>query len=160
MAYAYYDLYSLRVIGLRFFTVYGPFGRPDMSILKFTKKILNNEKIDLFNFGIHSRDFTYIDDIVEGIVKAIFLLKKKKNSYFEIFNLGNSKPVKLMKLVKIISEYLSLTPKINFLSKQKGDMLETKASILKAKKKLGFSPKVDIHTGLKKFIDWYKEFYF
>lgn len=159
MAYSYHDLYSLKVIGLRFFTVYGPFGRPDMSILKFTRKILNNEKVNLFNFGVHSRDFTYIDDIIEGILKAIIVLTKKKNSYFEIFNLGNNKPIKLMKLVKILSKYLNLTPKINFLIRQKGDMLETKASILKAKKELGYSPKIDIDVGLKKFIDWYKKFY-
>lgn len=154
LAHAYHHLYDLNCTGLRFFTVYGPYGRPDLSLFKFTKNILENKPIDVYNYGNHRRDFTYITDIVAGILAAI-----DKSYPYEIFNLGCSNTVKLMDFIKIIEKELGREAKKNMLGMQPGDVEATYADITKAKKMLGFKPKVLIEEGTKKFIDWYREYY-
>jgi UDP-glucuronate 4-epimerase len=157
MAHSYSAMYKLRTTGLRFFTVYGPWGRPDMALFKFTKNILNGKPIQVFNKGKHARDFTYVDDIVDGITKTLFKLKDKK--LFHIFNLGNGKKEKLTTYINYIEDYLGLKAKKLLLPMQMGDIAETFASTTKIKHKLGYSSKTDIKTGIKSFLDWYLEFY-
>ena len=160
MANAYNDLYKISFIGLRFFTVYGPWGRPDMSIHKFTNLIINNKPIDVFNYGKHSRDFTYIDDVVEGI--SLVSLKKNKylsNSYSEIYNIGGDHPITLNNLIKEIEKNLGKKAKKNLMPLQMGDVKKTVSNIKKIKKHYGFSPKTSINEGIKSFIDWYKSYY-
>ena len=160
MANAYNDLYKISFIGLRFFTVYGPWGRPDMSIHKFTNLIINNKPIDVFNYGKHSRDFTYIDDVVEGI--SLVSLKKNKylsNSYSEIYNIGGDHPITLNNLIKEIEKNLGKKAKRNLMPLQMGDVKKTVSNIKKIKKHYGFSPKTSINEGIKSFIDWYKSYY-
>lgn len=154
LAHSYSHLYNLNTTGLRFFTVYGPWGRPDMAYYIFTKKILDNEVIDVYNKGKMFRDFTYIDDIVHGIKAAI-----SKNYNCEIFNLGNNKTENLLDFIKIIEEELNVKSKINLMPLQSGDMVETFADIEKAKKMLLFKPTTSIELGVKKFISWYKKYY-
>jgi UDP-glucuronate 4-epimerase len=157
MAHSYSKIYNLKLVGLRFFTVYGPFGRPDMAYYKFTKKILNNQKIDMYNNGNHIRDFTYIDDVVNSI---LLLDKnfKKINSKFEIFNIGASMPVSLKNFIKIIESHLDKKAKINKIKFQKGDVIGTRASILKLKRITNYNPKINLSEGIKRFIIWYKSF--
>ena len=160
MANAYNDLYKINFIGLRFFTVYGPWGRPDMSIHKFTNLIINNKPIDVFNYGKHSRDFTYIDDVVEGI--SLVSLKKNKyfsNNYSEIFNIGGDHPITLNTLIKEIEKNLGKKAKKNLMPLQMGDVKKTVSNIKKMKKHYGFSPKTSINEGIKNFVDWYKSYY-
>jgi len=154
MAYAYSHLFEIPLTGLRYFTVYGPWGRPDMALFLFTSSILDGRPIDIYNFGKMKRDFTYIDDIVDGTISAL-------NSPFsyEIFNLGNSNTVELMELIKIIEEELGIEAKKNFLPLQPGDVPETYANIEKTKKMLGFYPKTSIRTGIRKFLNWYRDYY-
>lgn len=153
LAYVYYENYKINMTGLRFFTVYGPYGRPDMAIYKFVKNILENKEIDIYNHGEMKRDFTFIEDIINGILKAI-----EKNYEFEIFNLGRGESVYLMDLVKIIETYLGKQAKINYLPMQKGEALETLADITKAKKMLDYAPSISINEGVKEFIDWYSKY--
>jgi len=150
MAYTYHHLYGLKTTGLRFFTVYGPWGRPDMAIYIFTKKILNDEEIHVYNNGNMERDFTYIDDIIKGIRSSI---RKKYN--YEIFNLGNNHCVKLMDMIKSIEECLGKQAKIKFMEMQPGDVQKTYASIEYSKNKLSFEPLVSIHDGIPRFIRWF-----
>ena len=153
MAYCYSSLYNLSITGLRFFTVYGPWGRPDMAIYIFTKKILSGKKVEIFNKGNHSRDFTYIKDIVSGIIKSLRI--NKKNKKFEIYNIGNSKPEKILKVLNIIEKNLCKKAKIKFLKKQPGDMVNTYSDISRFKKKFNFKPKIKIEDGIKFFLKWY-----
>ena len=144
--------------GLRFFTVYGPYGRPDMALFKFTKNILKNRKIELFNSGNHDRDFTYIDDICEFIVR---ILKKPLNHNipFNVINLGNGKSRKLKDYISNLEKSLGKKSiKIN-LKLQKGDILKTHADIKKIAKKTKYKPKTKIEDGITKFVDWYKSYY-
>ncbi len=160
IAHAYSSLYKINTIGLRLFTVYGPWGRPDMSLFLFTKKIMNNKKIDVFNYGKHLRDFTFIDDVANGIyLCATKGLSKFKKNHFKIFNIASGRPVKLTKLIKIIEEKLKLKAHKNFLRLQKGDVIKTYGSIRKINLELGYNPKTSIYQGVSKFIDWYKKFY-
>jgi len=154
MAFTYSHLFNIPLTGLRYFTVYGPWGRPDMALFIFTRAILNERPIDIYNFGKMKRDFTYVDDIVDGTISAL-------NSPFryEIFNLGNSKTVQLMELIKIIEEELGIEAKKNFLPLQPGDVPETYADIKKTKKMLGYNPKTSIRTGIIKFLNWYRDYY-
>ncbi len=150
MAYTYSHLFNIPLTGLRYFTVYGPWGRPDMALFLFTRAILNGEAIHIFNFGKMKRDFTYIDDIVNGTISAL------NNPFkYEIFNLGNSEPVELMKLIKVIEQELGINANKKFLPLQPGDVPETYADIEKTKKMLGYEPKTPITSGVKKFIEWY-----
>ena len=153
VAHAYSHLYGVKTIGLRFFTVYGPWGRPDMAYFSFTKKIIEGRKIEVFNHGNMQRDFTYIDDIVDGIRNTI-----DKDFNFEIFNLGNSKSEDLMTMIRIIEKELNIKANIIFKDMQAGDVYKTYADIKKSNKMLEFKPKVSLNIGLKRTIDWYKSF--
>tara|TARA_B100000902_G_scaffold398467_1_gene465338 strand:+ start:1373 stop:2380 length:1008 start_codon:yes stop_codon:yes gene_type:complete len=171
MAHSYSHLYGLPTTGLRFFTVYGPWGRPDMALFIFTKNIIEGKKIDLFNFGDHIRDFTYVDDIVEPIVKLVKKLPKKidkklKNNDpseskapFEIYNIGNNDPKKLREFVKAIENKLGKKAKINLKPLQKGDVYETYADTNKIFKLTGYKSKTDISVGISKFVDWFRDYY-
>jgi UDP-glucuronate 4-epimerase len=154
IANSYFHLYGLKNTGLRFFTVYGPWGRPDMAYYIFTKKILSDKTIDVYNNGDMERDFTYIDDIIEGTKAAI-----EKNYSFEIFNLGNNKSVNLLDFIKTIENKLNKKAIINFQPMQSGDVKETYADISESEEKLGFKPKISIDQGISKFIKWYKSYY-
>ena len=154
IANAYSHLYDLNTTGLRFFTVYGPWGRPDMAMFIFTKKILAGNEIQVYNNGKMQRDFTFIDDIISGVRKAI-----DKNYKCEIFNLGNNKSEKLMDMIAIIERELNLSAKINFMPLQPGDVPNSYADIKKSKKMLSFNPKTNIDVGIVKFIEWYKRYY-
>ncbi len=154
MAYAYHQLFGLPMVGLRFFTVYGPWGRPDMACFKFADLMRRGQVIEIYNFGQMARDFTYVDDIIDGLVAAI-----RKDFKFEIFNLGNNRPEKLNKLVALLEKNLGRVAKKRKLPLQAGDVTETWADISKAKKQLGYQPKISLEKGLKKFTDWYKDYY-
>ncbi len=148
----YYYLYKIPTVILRFFTVYGPRQRPEMAIHKFTRLMKNDKSIPVYGKGNSSRDYTYIDDIIEGIIKSM-----KIKSGIEIFNLGNSKTIRLKELIKIIGKNLKAVPKLKELPFQQGDVPITFADISKSKKVLGWSPKISINEGVKKFIKWYNE---
>ena len=154
IAHSYSHLYGLHTTGLRFFTVYGPWGRPDMAYYIFTKKILNEEPIIVFNNRNMKRDFTFIDDIILGTKAAI-----KKNYKCEIFNLGNNKIEKIMNIIEIIEKETKRDAIIKFLPMQLGDVEETFSNINKSTKMLDFLPKVSINEGIPKFIKWYKSYY-
>jgi UDP-glucuronate 4-epimerase len=154
IAHSYSYSYGLHTTGLRFFTVYGPWGRPDMAYYIFTKKILNEEPIIVFNNGNMKRDFTFIDDIILGTKAAI-----KKNYKCEIFNLGNNKIEKIMNIIEIIEKETKRDAIIKFLPMQLGDVEETFSNINKSTKMLDFLPKVSINEGIPKFIKWYKSYY-
>ena len=169
MAHSYSSLYNLPTTGLRFFTVYGPWGRPDMALFIFTKNILEGKKINLFNNGKHIRDFTYIDDIVEPIMRLLNKPPKRKSrstldpsessAPFKIYNIGNNDPKKLMEFVRAIEKKLNKKAMINFKPLQKGDVYETFADVKKLSEKTKYFSNTDINTGIGKFIDWYKEYY-
>ncbi len=160
MAYTYSHLFDIPCTGLRFFTVYGPFGRPDMAYFSFTQKILTGEPIKLFNYGELERDFTYIDDIVEGIIKIIpSPPQKQNNARAKVYNIGNNNPVPLKSFVEAIEEAIGIKAKIEYLPMQPGDVYRTYADISELQKDFGFTPKTDIRTGMKKFAEWYKEYY-
>ena len=156
VAECYSHLFNMNCIGLRFFTVYGPWGRPDMATFIFTKNILENKIIEIFNYGKMERDFTYIDDIVQGILGAV---KNKNVSGHKIYNLGNSNPEVLMEFVELIEKTLKLNAKKKLLPIQPGDVSKTYADIEESKKDLNFFPKVKISEGIPKFIDWYRKYY-
>jgi len=153
MAYAYSNLYGLSTIGLRFFTVYGPWGRPDMSYFIFCEKINNGEPISVFNNGENQRDFTYIDDIVDGTISAIY-----SDSACEIFNLGNNSYENVMDMIHLIEDYLGKKAIIVFADKQPGDVKKTFADINYSAHKLNYNPKTQISEGIPKFIEWYKSY--
>jgi len=172
MAHAYSSLYGLPTIGLRFFTVYGPWGRPDMALFDFTRRILSGKKINLFNHGRHSRDFTYIDDIVQGIFKIIKSkkLKRKKQlknqqdisesfAPYQILNIGKGKNVSLMKFIKAIEKATLKKAKIKKLPFQPGDIKDTFADTSKIKKYYKYLPQTDFELGVNNFVNWYKNFY-
>ena len=158
MAYSFSNIYNLPCTALRFFTVYGPYGRPDMSLFKFTDSILKNRKIDLYNKGDHYRDFTYIDDVVISIFK---LLKKRPNNKvpYDVFNIGSGNPKHLKVFLKLIEKNLNKKAKINYLPMQLGDVHKTHANCQKLNKKIKYKPKIDIKIGIKKFVNWYKNYY-
>ncbi len=154
MAYSYSHLFQIPLTGLRFFTVYGPWGRPDMALFLFTDAILNDRPIDVYNHGRMKRDFTYIDDIIEGTLAAL-----ERPSAFELFNLGNSDPVELLDFIAAIEEGLGKEAKKNMMPIQPGDVPATAADIEKSKAMLGFSPKTPIKEGIRKFLAWYRDYY-
>ena len=160
MAYAYSHLFKIPSIGLRFFTVYGPWGRPDMAPMIFTKAILGQEKINVFNNGKMQRDFTYIDDIVEGIVRCIFKPVKvndndNSSAPHMIFNIGNNQPTNLLSFIEILEEELGQKAIKNFLPMQPGDVISTHADLTKLDDWIGFKPKTQLSEGIKKFVDWF-----
>ncbi len=167
MAHTYSHLFGIPSTGLRFFTVYGPWGRPDMALFQFTKAILNDEPINIFNNGDMQRDFTYIDDIIDGVIRVIDAPAKPKSAAspeqssapFRIYNIGNSSPVALMDFVREIEKNIGKTAKKNFLPMQAGDVQSTHANVQDLSADLGYAPKTPVALGVKNFIDWYKKFY-
>ncbi len=170
MAHSYSHLYGIPTTGLRFFTVYGPWGRPDMALFLFTKAMIENKPIKLFNKGQMKRDFTYIDDIVESIYRLIdkpgkglsdFDCSDPSNSWapFKVFNIGNSQPVELMSYVKALEKSLNIKAKYEFLPMQLGDVVATSADTSALEEWVGFKPSTTIENGVANFVDWYKRFY-
>jgi len=157
MAHVWSEIHGLPTTGLRFFTVYGPWGRPDMALYKFTKNILEEKSIPLHNNGKHIRDFTYIDDVVKGIYLAMKKIPKGDIPSI-IYNLGNNKEVKLKYFISLIEKYTKKKAKLNILPLQKGDIIKTKADIKLARKKLGYNPSTSIEKGVKNFVEWYKKY--
>lgn len=158
LAYSYSSTYKLPCTALRFFTVYGPFGRPDMALFKFTKNILENKKIELYNHGYHSRDFTYIDDIVEGIV-SILKKPKKSKTPFNVFNLGKGNTKKLKDYLNTVEKKLNKKAKIKKLPLQLGDIKKTHSDISLLNNYTNYNPKTEIEEGISEFIDWYLKYY-
>lgn len=172
MAHSYSHLYNLPTTGLRFFTVYGPWGRPDMAIFLFTKAILEGRSIQVFNHGRMRRDFTYIDDIVDGVLRVLDRVPapnpewashppNPSNSFapYRIYNIGNNNPVELMELITTLEKCLGLEAKKEFLPMQMGDMLETYADVDDLIADVGFKPATPISEGIEKFVAWYRDFY-
>jgi UDP-glucuronate 4-epimerase len=172
LAHSYAHLYGLPVTGLRFFTVYGPWGRPDMSLFLFTKKILAGEPIDVFNKGDHARDFTYIDDVVEGVVRSLDRIATPNPNWdgtspdpstssapYRLYNIGSSQPVELMHFIACIEKALGKTAKKNFLPLQPGDVPRTYADIDALVRDIGFRPETPIEEGIPRFVEWYRSYY-
>lgn len=172
MAHTYSNLYQLPTTGLRFFTVYGPFGRPDMALFLFTKAILEDKPIDVYNFGKMKRDFTYVDDIVEGIVKLIPKIPAGNKNWtglrpdpatslapYRLYNIGNNKPIELLRFIEVLEEKLKKKAIKNFLPLQEGDVEETFADITDLQNETGFTPSTSIEEGIEKFVNWYREYY-
>ena len=157
MATSYSHLYKMDTVGLRFFTVYGPWGRPDMALFKFTKNIIKGKPIEVFNKGKHERDFTYVDDIVNGIFNII--IKKKSKFGAKIFNIGNGKKIKLLKYIQLIEKNLNRKSKKKFLPLQKGDVIKTHSDTKLIKKHYNYEAKTEVSYGVKKFIEWYVSYF-
>ena len=153
MAHTYTHLYGLQTVGLRFFTVYGPWGRPDMAVWSFTKKMLANQTIPVYNHGNMRRDFTYIDDIVSGVVASI---RHDGLAPYELFNIGNNRPEPLMDLIRTIAESLGVEPRLEMLPMQPGDVPATYADIDRIRTVLGFEPTTPISRGIPQFVEWYR----
>jgi len=172
MAHSYAHLFRLAVTGLRFFTVYGPWGRPDMALFKFTRSILAGEPIDVFNQGAHARDFTYIDDVVEGVVRTLDRTAAPNPAWrgsdpdpasssapYRLYNIGNSQPVELMDLIACLERALGKTATKTFLPLQNGDMLRTSADVDALVEDVGFRPATPIEEGVRRFVEWYRDYY-
>lgn len=172
MAHTYAHLYGLPCTGLRFFTVYGPWGRPDMALFKFTRGILKGEPIPVFNRGQMIRDFTYIDDIVEGVIRVIDQpatadpawsgqAPDPATSYapYKVYNIGNNQPVELMRYIQVLEKCLGKTAKMELLPMQDGDVPATYADTEALETAVGFRPATSVETGIQRFVDWYKQYY-
>ena len=172
MAHTYSNLYNLPTTGLRFFTVYGPWGRPDMALFKFTKAILSGEKIQVFNYGKHRRDFTYIDDIVEGVIRvldkpATSNMDQKgsdpdsgsSSAPWRVYNIGNNSPVELLDYISAIEEALDLKAEKELLPLQPGDVPDTYANVDALVKEFNYKPSMPVKTGVANFVDWYKKYH-
>lgn len=158
MAHSYSHPYNIETIGLRFFTVYGPWGRPDMALFLFTKAILNDQSIKVFNNGNLSRDFTYIDDIIDG-VEATLLKPTKNKQLYKIYNIGRSQPVQLLDFIKAIEKITDKTAKKLMLPMQPGDVNRTWANVERLKTDYDYQPSTPLETGVQAFVDWYKSYY-
>lgn len=172
MAHTYAHLYGLPVTGLRFFTVYGPWGRPDMALFLFTKNILEGKPIDVFNYGNHRRDFTYIDDIAQGVVRATDRIAQANPDWnsdepdpasskapYRLYNIGNSAPVELMKYIECIESRLAKKAQKNLLPLQQGDVPDTFADVDDLVRDVGYKPATPVEEGVRKFVDWYVSYY-
>ena len=172
MAHTYSHLYNLPTTGLRFFTVYGPWGRPDMALFKFTDGIINKRKIPVFNYGNHKRDFTFIDDIVSGVIKVhdsppianeawseMDFKAGSSKAPWKLYNIGNNSPVKLMDYISAIESSLGITAKLELLPMQPGDVIETYADVSSLKADFDYKPATDVKEGVKKFVEWYLDYY-
>lgn len=172
MAHTYSHLYRLPTTGLRFFTVYGPWGRPDMSLFLFTRNILEGKPIDVFNYGNHRRDFTYIDDIVEGVIRVIDQPAQANPNWsgtapdpgtstapYRVYNIGNNNPVQLLTFIETLEKCLGKTAIKNFLPLQPGDVPDTYADVTDLVNDLGYKPNTLLEDGIRNFVVWYKEFY-
>jgi UDP-glucuronate 4-epimerase len=159
IAYTYAHLFKLPITGLRFFTVYGPWGRPDMAYFSFTKSILEGRPINVFNNGHLERDFTYIDDIVDGVLRTIDSIPSSASVPLALYNIGNNSPVKLLDFIETIEKATGQKASMNMLPMQPGDVLQTYANIDAIRNDLGFQPKTNIATGIGKFVAWYRSYY-
>jgi len=172
MAHTYSNLYGLPTTGLRFFTVYGPFGRPDMALFMFTKNIIEGKPIDVFNYGHHKRDFTYIDDIVQGVIHTMDHTAEPNEAWdagqpdpgtsmapYRLYNIGNQQPVELMRYIEVIEECVGKKAEKNLLPLQPGDVPDTWADTEALSNDVGYAPSTPIEVGVKNFVDWYLEFY-
>lgn len=172
MAHTYSHLYAIPTTGLRFFTVYGPWGRPDMALFKFTRNILAGLPIDLYNHGHHRRDFTYIDDIVEGIIRVLDRIALPNPAWqgnqpdpatshapYRLYNIGHHQPVELIRFIAVLEETLGIPAIRNELPLQPGDVLDTHADVGELMRDVGYCPATPIETGIARFVDWYREYY-
>ena len=172
MAHTYSNLYELPTTGLRFFTVYGPYGRPDMALFLFTKNILEGKPIDVFNYGNHRRDFTFVEDIVEGVIRTMDHTAEPNPDWdpmhpdpgtsrapYRIYNIGNQQPVELMRYIEVIEECLGKTAEKNLLPMQPGDVPDTYADVEDLVADVDYRPNTRIEVGVKRFVDWYLDFY-
>ncbi len=172
MAHNYAWLFGLPVTGLRFFTVYGPWGRPDMALFKFTRNMLDGKPIDVFNHGHHKRDFTYVSDIAEGVVRVTATVAKPDPNWnsdapdpassrapFRLYNIGNNRPVQLLRYIEVLEECLGRKAQMNFLPMQPGDVPETYADIDDLARDVGYRPATPIETGVRAFVDWFCDYY-
>ena len=172
MAHTYSHLYDLPTTGLRFFTVYGPWGRPDMALFKFTKAILEGKTIQVYNYGNHRRDFTYIDDIVEGVICSLDNVAKPNENWdgsnpdpstskapYKVYNIGAQTPVHLLKFIETLESALGIEAKKELLPMQPGDVPDTYADVSSLVEDTGYQPSTDVETGVKAFVDWYRDFY-
>ncbi len=172
MSHSYAHLYQLPVTGLRFFTVYGPWGRPDMALFKFTRSILANEAIDVYNYGKMQRDFTYIDDIVEAIVRLQDRIPQQNPQWsqqgsvlsessapYKIYNIGNNQPVELMEYIEALELALARTAEKNMMPLQPGDVLNTSADTSELYQTINFKPETSVEDGVKSFVNWYRDYY-
>ncbi len=172
MAHAYSHLFDVPCTGLRFFTVYGPWGRPDMALFKFTRNILAGEPIDVFNYGHHKRDFTYVDDIVEGVVRALDTVATANSEWdgddpdpgtssarYRVYNIGSNNPVDLMRYIEVLEETLGIEAKTNLLPMQPGYVPDTYANVDDLIADVGYKPDTPIEVGIHNFVSWYKEYY-
>jgi len=172
MAHSYSSLYALPTTGLRFFTVYGPWGRPDMALFRFTKNILADLPIDVFNEGHHQRDFTYVDDIVKGVLAAVDHVARPDPTWdsnhpnpstsdapFRIYNIGNQTPVALLRYIEVLEHCLGKKAQKNLLPMQLGDLPDTWADVEALAREVGYRPATDLETGVKRFVEWYLAYY-
>tara|TARA_A100001037_G_scaffold284503_1_gene290966 strand:- start:43 stop:642 length:600 start_codon:yes stop_codon:yes gene_type:complete len=172
LAHSYSHIYGLAVTGLRFFTVYGPWGRPDMSLFLFTKKILAREPIEVFNYGNHLRDFTYIDDIVGGVIACLDKTPVPNPAWtgdnpdpgtskapYRLYNIGNNSPVQLMDFISILEDCLGIKAEKKMLPLQAGDVPATYADVTTLVEEVGYRPTTPIEQGIRNFVDWYKDYY-
>jgi UDP-glucuronate 4-epimerase len=172
MAHVYSHLYGLPCTGLRFFTVYGPWGRPDMALFLFTKAILEDKPIDVFNHGKMRRDFTYIDDVIEGVVRVMEKIPQANPDWnaehpdcstssapYRIYNIGNNSPVDLLAFIRILEDKLGKKARVNFLPLQPGDVPATFADVDDLVRDVGFKPQTSIEDGIGLFVNWYREYY-
>jgi len=172
MAHTYSNLFALPTTGLRFFTVYGPWGRPDMALFMFTRDILAGKPIDVFNYGKHRRDFTYIDDIVEGIIRTLDNVATPNAEWsgespdpgtsfapYRIYNIGNSQPVELLRYIEVLEECLGKKAEKNLLPLQPGDVPDTYADVQDLTNDVGYQPATSVETGIQRFVEWYRDFY-
>ncbi len=172
MAHCYSHLFRIPMSGLRFFTVYGPWTRPDMALMTFTRKMLAGEAIDVYNFGHHRRDFTYIDDIVEGVVRTLDKVASPNTEWdgqhpdpatssapWRLYNIGSNRPVELNRYIEVLEDCLGMTAEKNFLPMQPGDVPDTFADVDSLIEDVGYKPETRIETGIARFVDWYREYY-
>jgi UDP-glucuronate 4-epimerase len=172
MAHTYSHLYGLPATGLRFFTVYGPWGRPDMALFKFTRSILSGEPIDVFNYGKHRRDFTYIDDIVEGVIRTLDRVAQPNAAWsgeqpdsatslapYRLYNIGNHQPVELMHYIEVLEQCLGRKADMNLLPLQPGDVPDTYADVDDLIRDTGYKPATPVEEGVARFVDWYRDYY-
>ena len=172
MAHTYSHLFGLPTTGLRFFTVYGPWGRPDMALFLFTRKILAGEAIDVFNHGHHTRDFTYIDDIVEGVIRSLDQVPgpdprhdpmaptpATSSAPYRVYNIGNHQPVQLLRYIEVLEDCLGKKSQRNLLPLQPGDVPDTCADVSALQRDTGYSPSTPIETGISRFVEWYRDYY-
>jgi len=172
MAHTYSHLYNLPTTGLRFFTVYGPWGRPDMALFLFTRNILAGKPIDVFNHGHHTRDFTYVDDIVEGVIRTLDKVATPDPAFdalnpnpgtssapYRLYNIGSHRPIELARYIELIEENLGVKAQKNLLPLQAGDVPDTYADVSELTTDTGYSPSTPVETGIKRFVAWYRAYY-